>query len=336
MGISARAMTIFIRLSNDMRNFGLQILDCGLKTRPQARAGRLRLIQNPTTRKRVPRIRNGGGFSLTEVLIVIALIVLILAMALPAFNFITGGRSVEAATNQISAMLSRARTEAIGLQEIRGVMFYIDPVTNRQMMTLVKTTPSKGTIDATTNSAVDTDAWLDVNSDEDHIPMPKGIGIQVTNDDTNAALQPDRYIGFNTYSTASNGLTIPIGGVILFDGYGRLANKHYGFRMTNNTASSNGAPSLMAQLLLPNNTTLLNTDDFCQLKSPNAPLSSFGFVLFEEDLMKDKFGEGYATDPTYSGANYNSSTEKPEEQWLDDNATAVLINRYNGTLVKGN
>ena len=87
----------------------------------------------------------------------------------------------------------------------------------------------------------------------------------------------------------------------------------------------------MAQLLLPNNTTLVNTVDFCQLASPNAPLSSFGFVLFEEDQMKDKFGDYYA-DPIFT----TGVTEGGEESWLDENATAVLINRYNGTLVKGN
>src|SRR5438270_13614405 len=85
-----------------------------------------------------PRPSRPHAFSLTEVLIVIALIVLILALAMPAFNFISGGRSIDSAMNQVSAFLSRARTEAIGLQEIRGVMFYIDPATQREMMVLVK------------------------------------------------------------------------------------------------------------------------------------------------------------------------------------------------------
>src|SRR5262245_47771689 len=66
-----------------------------------------------------------SAFSLTEILIVIALIVLLLALALPAFNFITGGRSIDGAMNGMSAFLARARTEAVGVQEMRGVMFYI-------------------------------------------------------------------------------------------------------------------------------------------------------------------------------------------------------------------
>src|SRR5262245_27490547 len=115
-------------------------------------------------------LRPRSGFSLTEILIVIALIVLLLALALPAFNFISGGRSIDGAMNGISAFLARARTEAVGVQEIRGVMFYIDPKTERQMMVLVKESPAP-TTPAAPN--VNVEVWLDAGED-DHIPLPKG------------------------------------------------------------------------------------------------------------------------------------------------------------------
>src|SRR4051794_31459798 len=77
--------------------------------------------------------RNGKprGFTLTEILIVIGLIVLMLGLAVPAFNLIRGSHSIEGAENQISAMISRARADALGLQTTCGVMFYIDTATNR-------------------------------------------------------------------------------------------------------------------------------------------------------------------------------------------------------------
>src|SRR4051812_33729001 len=78
------------------------------------------------------------AFTLTEILVVLGVIVLMLAMAIPAFNFIAGGRSVEGATNQISAFLARARADAVGLQEVRGVMFYLDPATDRPTLAQVK------------------------------------------------------------------------------------------------------------------------------------------------------------------------------------------------------
>src|SRR5213592_2939679 len=71
------------------------------------------------------------GFTLTEILVVIALIVLLLVLAVPAFNLITGGKSIEGATNQLSAALGRARAQAIGLQKPTGVMFFIEPRSQR-------------------------------------------------------------------------------------------------------------------------------------------------------------------------------------------------------------
>ena len=65
----------------------------------------------------VARSLASSGFTLTELLVVIGLIVLILAIAVPSFSFITGSASLDGAQNQIAAMLGRARSEAIGLQE---------------------------------------------------------------------------------------------------------------------------------------------------------------------------------------------------------------------------
>ena len=83
-----------------------------------------------------------GGFTLAELLVVIGIIVLALAMAMPAFNYITGSRSNEAAINVISATLNAARTQALNDTTTDavdyGVLFYRDPATERTMMALVK------------------------------------------------------------------------------------------------------------------------------------------------------------------------------------------------------
>ena len=105
-------------------------------------------------------------------------------MSMPAFNFITGGRNADAAMNQISAFLARARTEAVGLQEIRGVMFYVDPKTDREMMVLVKGTPYKA------GDSTNVDVYLDAG-DEDHLALPRGIGIELArNEVTYTATTP--------------------------------------------------------------------------------------------------------------------------------------------------
>jgi hypothetical protein len=54
-------------------------------------------------------------------------------------------------------------------------------------------------------------------------------------------------------------------------------------------------------------------------------------VLFDLPTFQSK---GFTLeDPQISGGQF--SGEAGEENWLNTNATAVLINRYNGTLVRG-
>src|SRR5205085_6804369 len=113
-----------------MTHDGFPICDLQLSPAPL----RARTIAN-----RKSKIAN--GFTLTEILIVIGIIVLMLAMAVPALNFIRGSRSIDGAENQISALLGRARSRAIGVQELTGVFFFRDPNTDRDMAAIVHETP---------------------------------------------------------------------------------------------------------------------------------------------------------------------------------------------------
>src|SRR5689334_2041290 len=85
-------------------------------------------------------IRGGvrAGFTAVEIMLVVAIMVLLLAMAVPAFNFITGSRSTDAAQNLVSAMLGRARAYAISSEKYAGVAFFVDPATGRSTMALVE------------------------------------------------------------------------------------------------------------------------------------------------------------------------------------------------------
>jgi prepilin-type N-terminal cleavage/methylation domain-containing protein len=70
-----------------------------------------------------------SGFTLPELLIVIAIIVVVAGLAVPLFRILTGARSVEAALNTASAALGVARTSAINEGSPHGVLFYVDPAT---------------------------------------------------------------------------------------------------------------------------------------------------------------------------------------------------------------
>src|SRR5215212_9065216 len=87
-----------------------------------------------------------SGFTLTEILIVIALIVLIIALAVPAFGLITGTRSVDAGENLVSAMLSRARAIAINNNQTVGVVFFRDLKLDRSAMAIVVPASQRGSV----------------------------------------------------------------------------------------------------------------------------------------------------------------------------------------------
>jgi type II secretory pathway pseudopilin PulG len=148
-----------------------------------------------------------SAFTLTEILIVIALIVLIIAIAVPALDLITGGRSIAGAENQISAYLGRARAEAIGIQEYRGVAFFVDPATERMTMAIVQYTPI----------ATDPSDAIDLEPDTEQLPLPPGVGLHLIGDNTGAALYP--YIEY---------------GVIMFDAYGRVVSRDFEIQGTSN------------------------------------------------------------------------------------------------------
>src|SRR5687768_16177940 len=186
----------------------------------------------PRTDHNGPRTTDHGlrrAFTLIEMLVVIGVIMLIILLAVPAFNILNGSRSQEAAQNQLSALLGRARMEAMGLQEYRGVFFYIDPATDRVHAALVAGVTPQGTTTADPGGV----HYLDLLPDRDYLAMPPGIGVQTIDD---AALngtsrQDDGYIGYNRLAGGSPGKPpkLQYGGVILFDGNGRLANDPYGF-----------------------------------------------------------------------------------------------------------
>ena len=79
-----------------------------------------------------------AGFTLLELLVVIGIIVLIAAAAMPAFRFITGSRSVDGATNIVNSMVARSRTQAVVDFRTAGVFFYLDPATDRTTMAMVE------------------------------------------------------------------------------------------------------------------------------------------------------------------------------------------------------
>ena len=339
------------------------------------------------------------GFTLTEILIVIALIVLIIALAVPAFNLITGSRSVDAGENLVSAMLSRARAMAMNNNQTVGVAFFRDFRNERSAMAIVVPASQRGSsapeppglemyktwkksqegtntpvhyyvgdivcclVDITTgptgkkgtrlfvcteghdstdttkppNAGQTSRYWGLLNETDidslvgtEYQYLPMGVGAQTINDPdpTGKIAQPrDRYL--------RNGL-------ILFGPDGQLMHRQYTI-----------APPALGDTDQTHLYRLMGIDQRGDL-NPNAtnptfivgnnvnyPLySQLGVVLYDEPLFKTAGGS--QEDPTPDAQSYNppwtngiTYNEAAEESWLDNNALSLMINRYNGTLVRG-
>jgi prepilin-type N-terminal cleavage/methylation domain-containing protein len=274
-----------------------------------------------------------GGFTLTEMLIVMGIIVVVALVAVPSFRALTGGRSTEAAANQISAALARARLDAVGLQEPRGILFFRDPDTQRVGLMEVKVNNDQQPFE------------IDIAPDRDTLLLPAGVGMQFLDNSQNAATD-DQYIGFNTRlsSTANtNETVVPYGGLILFDRRGQLRSGTWQFRMhytdTLNPANTRASEMGMYMYADPSKTPTTSRPDVI-LPAP-APVSAVGFVLFEQDGFSNATqyttAPGPDPDPQVAGASVTgpfAPDEQAEEKWLDENATPFLVNRYNGTLVR--
>ncbi|HEV7301518.1 MAG TPA: prepilin-type N-terminal cleavage/methylation domain-containing protein [Tepidisphaeraceae bacterium] len=338
-----------------------------------------------------------AGFTLTELLVVITLIVLLIVLALPAFNFITGSRSVDAAQNVVGAMLGRARSEAINQQRSMGVAFWFDRTNERTAMAIVMggdatsgedeynawtTTAAAGTpvtyrfgdivyyagwdtgnaggglgnspdeaavgnapdpatgaaravdrkfvtkryrciVEAgipsslTTNRPPDPDSVSGVNSFWGELPpttlevfdadveyLQPGVGLQLVNDVQGEPNNNDQFLRT---------------GVIMFDAYGQLSTNAYSIETATPLALLMDASGIVTPVgTLPD----LRTHTAMMLYEREPFLNAPGT---EEDV---RFEIG-----TYGTATFATERDD-EENWIANNGLLLLVNRYNGTLVR--
>jgi prepilin-type N-terminal cleavage/methylation domain-containing protein len=213
--------------------------------------------------------KRNRAFSLVEMLVVMAIIVLALGMGVAAFKALSGGRSLEAASNNVAAALGQARTYAISQQRTAGILFMLDPATNRVKAVVVQDADPATVAPGSAYQPVDGAAYLDVIETGDSILLPSGIGLQLLDDPkepprptdpaNTVTIANDRYIGFNivyyktsltapTYPSelnvfsesggghADSGVPAKVCGCILFDGQGRVTVRKYRLKLNTGTA----------------------------------------------------------------------------------------------------
>ena len=273
------------------------------------------------------------------------------ALAVPTFNFISGNRSVEGAQNTVAAFLGRARAEAIGLQETRGVFFFIEKKTGRTAMAIVRETQrpagSAGVIPLV-------DVFLDLADDTEFVTLPVGVGAQFIDDARYAGTPPtqpldDRYVGFNVKNQGGSqpDTHTAYGGVLLFDSQGRLVSRTYAFKTF--TGPPNVSTRMGNLLYAPNGDPAPVTNHYQSVPDvllhvypgPEAPRSQFGLLLFDRSgfqtaspTVNNRPADVDVQFDQSAGAYPGSPEQQVEEAWLDEHGAPLLVNRYNGTLVR--
>lgn len=295
-------------------------------------------ISRPSARS----IRTPGGFTLTELLIVMAIIVLALLMAVPAIRALTGSKSEAAAQNTISAFLARARTDAIGLQHVQGVLFYIDRANDRVTCVEVQETapdlfPASPDVAAiSTGSSLLPVTYLDVAPDHDTMTLPPGVRLQTLKEalaafsrsSTAPFASPidEQFLGYDSVYFPTAGPNSPlIGGVILFDGEGRTTVRCYGFKVRNFVTNQLTG---LGQLLFPPASSVMPNADWPHkaTRITQVVRSQIGFVLFD----RETFIQQFSTQADQDG----QPNEQEKENWIASNATPIFVNRYTGTLTR--
>src|SRR6185312_4246096 len=304
--------------------------------RPRVPASPRRLL-DPSPRPRVPasprRLSDASprrAFTLIEMLVVMAVIVLAVTMAIPAIKFLTGSRSQESADNTLSSYISFTRNDAMGLQQIRGVMLFLDDDDHVKCAEVMQV-PSSGIA-----GAVPGVVYLDTVPDRDTLSMPGGIRVWTLKDQPlqgSGLTDPYprcTYLGFNneyvggSVANEKNGAA-RIGGVILFGPDGRLVTVRYGFSFTQ-LSGSGTVLSGLGTLVCQQGTT---PPPWPTGSSTAALYSQIGLVMCDKEEMYTGLVQGAEGE-----SDITTGTDTTINPYFATHTTPSFVNRYSGTLMQ--
>lgn len=265
------------------------------------------------------------AFTLTELLVVMGLIIILITIAIPTFSALRGNNSIENALNVVSASLTRARSEAIGLQRPFGIAFYREAASGRYAMTLVEI---KSVSIWTPNTPYNVGDWVKTGTSPSY-----SYYICETAHTSGGTFDASNW---RTIHTTTNGF--------LNNGYSPVERVEGSERLLLPVGIAAAAVNLDASspttaysdtgiiffdengMLTSRQVVIAKESDLYRQVEPNATgpgtlsASQIGLILFEDERFKSE------TD---------GQTVVQKQTWIADNGTPVLVNRYNGTVVKG-
>ncbi len=311
------------------------------------------------------------GFTLTEILVVLTIIILVLATAVPAFRALTGSRSTDAAQNLFTAMLGRARTMALNQKKTIGVFFSLDPATDRTRMALVELASALDDPDpgnqymGWTATGIYRQADGSVNP-----PIRADRVVFITKDNDLGGKVMVKMYRCTITPTSGTGQAPPTVGPVFSNGWWEEFKEGdlslvadtdiqsipvgIGVQVIVDPRSSTTGPGVDRYVrtgvilfdpqgrLAYRRYTVSRNDALGRLLALNTNLGSssgagqlysgFGAAIYQLDEFRGQPGADEGDATLTIPGLAGDNTDTAEEDWLDKNTTPLLVNRYTGTL----
>ena len=302
--------------------------------------------------------RRPAAFTLVEMTVVLGLLALLLALAIPTLDVLKQNRSVGGASDRVDSLLGRARALAVEQQQAHGLALFFDPATERVLAAIVQSQPRPP------YAGTGVGYFLGLVDDARIVELPPGVLFQEY-----VTVGFDRYFGFSRaafqYNAAgsfaeinqeddNSPLDLIPGPVVMFDARGQIAPLvPFAYRTEFDPPAGGGRGALteMGKLLFRRD-TLQPTDPRqvvpARIYTDGEPrqtalaLAAFDAPNYLAEVRRatdgavDNLTVALNDTPVADGVSLSIDTaaEQQEERWLDDNALPMVINRYNGTILE--
>jgi len=304
-------------------------------------------------------------------MVVIGIIVVIMAFAVPAYHYIIGSRSMDAAENIIAAMVARARSHALATEKYAGVAFFVNPANRRTTLAIV--------VERLPGGDPDEDVYTNYKGwSAGYSVLPPGGTTVYQKGQEVIAVVPDagepyggkpivqRYYATGRHTSNKNATVPPASppwGTALnimyldfvVDGDLEALPAGVGCQLINDPKSIS-APDRYVQtgaivfdgqgrlVSLPMamaassgmGSLLRLAKDIPDPASDTSFRTQLGAVLYDVEAFRTQgFTEGDSVIAVGGPAITYKPEEELEESWLDENGRQLMVGRYNGNLLRG-
>jgi prepilin-type N-terminal cleavage/methylation domain-containing protein len=279
----------------------------------------------PHSAFRISHSAQHSAFTLIELIVVISIIVILSAIAVPAIKNLTKSNDTSQAANLVRTMIAQARTIAISQHRVAGVVFFEETAANSLPVNAGQTAmqlfvedynqrrmlPPDGTdaVDYRVSKApnvfpINNQYLVVVSFSSERQYLPAGIKLATLSDDV--ASTKNINTGDNT--TVNTNLAR----AVLFDASGQLITRGGLVTPDSTTGTPGSYPRAYADW------RFLNPVDAVGIPNYSKSASSPGFFLYNKN---DYDAQSFVDD-------------KARGDWLRQHADVIVVNGYTGTVIR--